>query len=97
MRLIEALISAVERYEARRLPELFGGFSRAETPYPVEYPTSNAPQAWASGAMLLLVTTLLGLEIDAFEHRLRVAAGAARACGLASAFGTPRGRKRGRD
>jgi glycogen debranching enzyme len=72
LRLIEALISAVERYEARRLPELFGGFSRAETPYPVEYPTSNAPQAWASGAMLLLVTTLLGLEIDAFEHRLRV-------------------------
>jgi glycogen debranching enzyme len=71
-RLTAALLDAVERYEPRRLPELFAGFSRAETPYPVEYPTSNAPQAWASGAVLLLVTTMLGLEIDALERRIRV-------------------------
>jgi hypothetical protein len=30
--------------------------------YPVEYPTACTPQAWASGAPLLLYRVLLGLE-----------------------------------
>jgi len=45
-----------------RLPEVFAGYPRAQTGFPVEYPTACSPQAWASGAPLLLVTTLLGLE-----------------------------------
>jgi hypothetical protein len=32
------------------------------TEYPVEYPTSCSPQAWATGAPLLLLRVLLGLE-----------------------------------
>ena len=45
-----------------RLPEAFGGYPRAETKYPVQYPTSCSPQAWSTGAPLLLLRTMLGLD-----------------------------------
>ncbi|MFE9694556.1 glycogen debranching N-terminal domain-containing protein [Micromonospora sp. NPDC005806] len=45
-----------------RLPEAFGGFDRPLTRYPVLYPTACSPQAWSSGAPLLLIRTMLGLE-----------------------------------
>jgi glycogen debranching enzyme len=45
-----------------RLPEAFGGYEREETTYPVEYPTACSPQAWSTGAPLLLLRTMLGLE-----------------------------------
>ncbi len=47
---------------AGRLPEAFGGYSREVTKYPVQYPTSCSPQAWSTGAPLLLLRTMLGLE-----------------------------------
>ena len=37
-----------------RLPEAFGGYERALTKYPVQYPTACSPQAWSTGAPLLL-------------------------------------------
>jgi glycogen debranching enzyme len=45
-----------------RLPEAFGGYERCFTMYPVEYPTACSPQAWSTGAPLLLLRTMLGLE-----------------------------------
>ncbi len=45
-----------------RLPEAFGGYPRSLTRYPVEYPTACSPQAWSTGAPLLLLRTALGLE-----------------------------------
>jgi glycogen debranching enzyme len=45
-----------------RLPEAFGGYERGETKYPVQYPTACSPQAWSTGAPLLLLRTMLGLE-----------------------------------
>ena len=50
-----------------RLPETFAGYQRAITRFPVEYPTACSPQAWATGAPLLLIRVLLGLESDG-EH-----------------------------
>jgi glycogen debranching enzyme len=47
-----------------RLPELFGGFSREEYPEPVPYPTACSPQAWASGAPLLMLRATLGLDVN---------------------------------
>ena len=47
-----------------RLPEAFGGYPRRDTHYPVEYPTACSPQAWATGAPLLFLRTLLGLDSD---------------------------------
>jgi len=45
-----------------RLPEAFGGYERSVTRYPVQYPTACSPQAWSTGAPLLLLRTMLGLE-----------------------------------
>ena len=50
------------RYFKHRLPEAFAGYSRQRTQFPVEYPTACSPQAWATGAPLLFIRTLLGLE-----------------------------------
>jgi glycogen debranching enzyme len=47
---------------AGRLPEAFGGYERSQTKYPVQYPTSCSPQAWSTGAPLLFLRTMLGLE-----------------------------------
>jgi len=45
-----------------RLPEVFAGYSINETEFPVEYPTASSPQAWATGAPLLFLRTILGLD-----------------------------------
>ena len=45
-----------------RLPELFGGFTREGHDFPVPYPASCRPQAWAAGVPLALVALYLGLE-----------------------------------
>ena len=58
-----ALLAAATYFDGR-LPEAFAGYPRAETRFPVEYPTACSPQAWASGTPLLLIRTLLGLEPD---------------------------------
>jgi glycogen debranching enzyme len=50
-----------------RLPEAFGGYARELTKFPVEYPTACSPQAWSTGAPLLFLRTMLGLE-PAGEH-----------------------------
>jgi glycogen debranching enzyme len=44
-----------------RLPEVFAGCPRSMTHAPVRYPTASSPQAWAAGAPLLLLSTVLGL------------------------------------
>ncbi|MGC1214847.1 MAG: glycogen debranching N-terminal domain-containing protein [Micromonospora sp.] len=50
------------RYFDGRLPEAFGGYARDLTKFPVEYPTACSPQAWSTGAPMLLIRTMLGLE-----------------------------------
>jgi glycogen debranching enzyme len=60
-RLAGGILDAAERFDGR-LPEAFGGYERGVTKYPVEYPTACSPQAWSTGAPLLLLRTMLGLE-----------------------------------
>ncbi len=55
------ILDAAEFFEGR-LPEAFGGYERSETRYPVQYPTACSPQAWSTGAPLLLLRATLGLE-----------------------------------
>ena len=50
-----------------RLPEVFAGYRRSRTSFPVEYPTASSPQAWATGAPLLLLRVMLGLEPEGDE------------------------------
>jgi glycogen debranching enzyme len=59
---VAAGILAAAAFFDGRLPEAFGGYDRTLTKYPVQYPTACSPQAWSTGAPLLLLRTMLGLE-----------------------------------
>jgi len=59
---IAAGILDAARFFDGRLPEAFGGYHRSVTKYPVQYPTACSPQAWSTGAPLLFLRTMLGLE-----------------------------------
>ena len=65
-----AVFGAADRFQSRRLPELFSGLPRDAGGFPVQYLGANVPQAWASGAVVHLVSTLLALQADAPRHRL---------------------------
>jgi glycogen debranching enzyme len=60
-RTIAAAVLAAAGYFEHRLPEVFAGFPIALTSVPVAFPTASRPQAWAAGAPLLLLSTVLGL------------------------------------
>ena len=64
--LAAGILAAADFFDGR-LPEAFGGYERSLTRYPVQYPTACSPQAWSTGAPLLLLRTMLGLE-PAGEH-----------------------------
>jgi glycogen debranching enzyme len=57
-----AVLDAAERF-THQLPEVFAGFARDRSEVPVEYPGALKPQAWAAGAPLLALRTLLGLDV----------------------------------
>jgi glycogen debranching enzyme len=60
-RIAAGILDAAQVFSGR-LPEAFGGYDRTKTKYPVQYPTACSPQAWSTGAPLLLLRTMLGLE-----------------------------------
>ncbi|HZR93223.1 MAG TPA: glycogen debranching N-terminal domain-containing protein [Gaiellaceae bacterium] len=62
------------RHFRHQLPEVFAGLPRAETPFPIAYPTAARPQAWAAGTPILLLTVLLGLVPDRTRHALTTTA-----------------------
>ncbi|WP_024276515.1 glycogen debranching N-terminal domain-containing protein [Hyphomicrobium sp. 802] len=60
----DGVLDAALKMSQGRLPELFCGFRRRPGRAPILYPVACSPQAWASGAMLHMVSSLMGLEID---------------------------------
>jgi glycogen debranching enzyme len=68
-RIARGLIEAAEHFEWS-LPEVFAGYAREETPFPIAYPTAARPQAWAAGTPILLLRLLLGLAPDRARQRL---------------------------
>ncbi|MBV9358421.1 MAG: SCP2 sterol-binding domain-containing protein [Chloroflexi bacterium] len=60
-RLALGILEAASYFEGR-LPEAFAGHARTDVDFPVEYPTACSPQAWATGAPLMLLRAMLGLE-----------------------------------
>src|SRR5207302_1352493 len=61
-------------YFNHQLPEVFAGLGRAETPFPIAYPTAARPQAWAAGTPVLLLQVLLGLQPDRRRNSLETIA-----------------------
>jgi glycogen debranching enzyme len=72
-RVLEGLFAASRWFELHRLPELFCGFHRRTGESPTLYPVSCAPQAWAAGAVFLLLQACLGLEVCSSPATLFVA------------------------
>ena len=72
LQIFNGLSQAAIHFKAYQLPELFCGFDQREYHVPIPYPVADHPQAWASGSMPYLVSTLLGLRPEAFDRRLRI-------------------------
>src|SRR5215210_7659256 len=72
-RIVRRMLGASQHF-GYQLPEVFAGLPRAETPFPIAYPTAARPQAWAAGTPVLLLQVLLGLEPDRRRHRLETRA-----------------------
>ncbi len=66
------IVDAAAVFPEYRLPEVFAGYRRSRFSMPVHYPVACHPQAWAAGSVPFLLTTLLGMEPDAIERRLRI-------------------------
>jgi len=62
-RIARRMLTAAGHFR-HQLPEVFAGFSRTATPFPIAYPTAARPQAWAAGTPVLLLQLLLGLRPD---------------------------------
>jgi glycogen debranching enzyme len=69
-RIMTAMFDLSEAVDLHRLPELICGFHRRGGESPTLYPVACAPQAWAAGAVYLLLQACLGLRIDAAERRV---------------------------
>jgi glycogen debranching enzyme len=69
-RIVRRMLNAAGHFD-HQLPEVFAGLPRAETPFPIAYPTAARPQAWAAGAPVLLLQVLLGLQPDRRQHQMR--------------------------
>jgi glycogen debranching enzyme len=63
--IVRAVYEAGAGSAFQRLPELYCGLNRGTDDRPVGYPVSCSPQAWASGALFMMLQALLGLYPDA--------------------------------
>ncbi|HEV3041069.1 MAG TPA: glycogen debranching N-terminal domain-containing protein [Candidatus Angelobacter sp.] len=72
LQVFTGLFQAALNFRDYRLPELFCGIQRGEHDRPVQYPVSCWPQAWASGAVFLLLTSVLGIRPSAQRKEINV-------------------------
>ena len=68
--LLQSMFDLSAAVDLHRLPELICGFHRRQGEAPTLYPVACAPQAWAAGAVFMLLQSSLGLEIDATTRKL---------------------------
>ena len=68
-KLIRGLVAAGPFFN-QRLPELLGGEQRVPGGFPLPYPAACRPQAWAAGAVLLVLRSTLGLHPHVPQGRL---------------------------
>jgi glycogen debranching enzyme len=69
-RVMSGMLDLSAVVDLHRLPELICGFHRREAEFPTLYPVACAPQAWAAGAVYLLLEACLGLKIDVQARRV---------------------------
>ncbi len=64
LRIFKGMFDATKYFDQNRLPELFCGFHRRLDDSPTRYPVACSPQAWASGAVFMLLGACLGLHLE---------------------------------
>ncbi|HYX19853.1 MAG TPA: amylo-alpha-1,6-glucosidase, partial [Thermoanaerobaculia bacterium] len=69
-RVLHAFFDLAQAVEAERLPELVCGFDRRGGEGPTYYPMACSPQAWASGAVFLMIAACLGVHVSARHRRV---------------------------
>ncbi len=72
VRIASALFEVASAARDLRLPELFCGFHRDESPAIVSYPVACIPQAWAAAAPFMLVQSMMGISAHAPSNTLTV-------------------------
>lgn len=70
LRVLSGLLDLSAKVNLHRLPELICGFNRRPGKGPTLYPVACAPQAWAAGAVFMVLQACLGLEVRASESRV---------------------------
>ncbi|RJQ50766.1 MAG: amylo-alpha-1,6-glucosidase [Actinobacteria bacterium] len=70
LRVIAAIMEAGQYFAYQRLPEHFCGYGRSSSQVPVANPRSSSPQAWASGASMLMLSAILGTRAEARRQEL---------------------------
>ena len=63
-RITKGMVDAGDRFMMSRLPEVFAGTSREDSPFPVQYLGANVPQAWAAGSVFCFMRAVLGPYVD---------------------------------
>jgi glycogen debranching enzyme len=72
IKVLTALYQSAASFRDYRLPELFCGVERRDNDHPVNYPVACSPQAWASGAMFLMLISVLGIRPSAQRKELNI-------------------------
>lgn len=70
LRVLKGLFDASLFLDLHRMPELFCGFARRPGEGPTLYPVACAPQAWAAGAVFLLLQAALGMTVQAERRQV---------------------------
>jgi glycogen debranching enzyme len=70
--ILTGLFDVACRLPEFRMPELFCGFPRRAGEGPVSFPSACTPQAWASGAVFLMLQACLAIGIDATSRVIEV-------------------------
>jgi glycogen debranching enzyme len=68
--IMEGMFETSRFMDINRLPELFCGFMRRPEEGPTLYPVACSPQAWAAGAVFLLLQSCLGLSVRGHPAQL---------------------------
>jgi glycogen debranching enzyme len=71
-KVFDSMLAAATYMELRRLPELYCGFRRRTGAGPTLYPVACSPQAWASGALFMMIQALLSIEFEPEVGEIRL-------------------------
>ncbi|MBV8053346.1 MAG: amylo-alpha-1,6-glucosidase [Acidobacteriaceae bacterium] len=68
--ILMGLLDVSSFVELHRLPELFCGLDRRPGQGPTLYPVACSPQAWAAGAVFMVLQACLGITVKANPHKV---------------------------